>query len=54
MIGVAVIAAYIGIVFAVISAMSGIFQAALYLYATTGSAPEGFENAELGSSFARR
>ncbi|MDG1878414.1 MAG: DUF6159 family protein [Acidimicrobiales bacterium] len=53
-IGVAVIAVYIGIVFAVISAMSGIFQAALYLYATTGSVPEGFENAELGLSFARR
>ncbi len=54
MVGVAVIAVYIGIVFAVISAMSGIFQAALYLYATTGTAPAGFENAELGSSFARR
>ncbi len=54
MIGVAVIAVYIGIVFAVISAMSGIFQAALYLYATTGSAPEGFETAEIGSSFAQR
>jgi len=26
----------------------------LYLFATTGTAPAGFENAELGSSFARR
>ena len=45
-------AAYIAVAFAVISAMSGIFQAALYLYATTGTAPEGFEHADLGSSFA--
>ena len=47
-------AAWIGIAFAVLSAMSGIFQAALYLYATTGSAPQGFENANLGGSFARK
>lgn len=53
-VGIAIVAIYVGIVFAVLSAMSGIFQAALYLYATTGTAPEGFENAELGSSFARR
>jgi len=53
-IGALVVVVYVGIVFAVISAMSGIFQAALYLFATTGTAPAGFENAELGSSFARR
>jgi hypothetical protein len=53
-VGVAVVVVYVGVVFAIISAMSGIFQAALYLYATTGTAPAGFENAELGSSFARR
>ena len=50
--GIAIAVVYIGVAFAVISAMSGIFQAALYLYATTGTAPEGFENADLGSSFA--
>ncbi len=53
-VGVAVVVVYVGVVFAIISAMSGIFQAALYLYATTGTAPAGFENAELGSSFSRR
>lgn len=52
--GIAIAVAYIAIAFAAISAMSGIFQAALYLYATTGSAPEGFESADLGASFARR
>lgn len=53
-VGVAAAVAYVAVAFAVISAMSGIFQAALYLYATTGAAPEGFENADLGSSFATR
>lgn len=53
-IGIAAAVAYVAVAFAVISAMSGIFQAALYLYATTGNAPEGFENANLGSSFAPR
>lgn len=52
--GIVVAVGYVGVAFAVISAMNGIFQAALYLYATTGTAPEGFENADLGASFATR
>ena len=45
---------WLAVVFAVISALSGIFQAALYMYATSGSAPEGFENADLGGTFTRK
>jgi len=52
--GIAFAAVWIGVAMVVISAMSGIFQAALYLYATTGSAPQGFENANLGGTFAAK
>jgi hypothetical protein len=52
--GVAVAAVWIAVVFATISALGGIFQAALYMYATSGTAPEGFEGADLGNSFTRK
>ena len=52
--GIVFAALWIGTALAVLSTMNGIFQAALYLYATTGSAPQGFENAGLNASFARR
>lgn len=47
-------AVWIALVLAVISALGGIFKAALYLYATQGRAPEGFEGADLGGTFTRR
>ncbi|MEO0494602.1 MAG: DUF6159 family protein [Actinomycetota bacterium] len=47
-------AVWIALVLAVISALGGIFKAALYLYATQGRAPEGFEGADLGGTFSRR
>ena len=34
--------------------LGGIFKAALYLYATRGQAPEGFEGADLARTFTRR
>ena len=34
--------------------LGGIFKAALYLYATRGQAPEGFEGADLAKTFTRR
>ena len=47
-------AAWFALVLAVISARGGIFKAALYMYATEGRAPEGFEQADLGGTFSRR
>ena len=52
--GVAIAAVWIAVVFATISALGGIFQAALYMYATSGTAPEGFEQANLGDTFTRK
>ncbi|MEM9200333.1 MAG: DUF6159 family protein [Actinomycetota bacterium] len=46
-------AAWIALVLAVVSALSGIFRAALYMYATSGQTPEGFEAANLGGTFTR-
>ena len=54
LVGIVVAAVWIGVALAMLSAMSGIFQTALYLYATTGSAPEGFENADLGATFTHK
>ena len=47
-------AVWIALVLAVVSALGGIFKAALYLYATRGQAPEGFEGADLAGTFTRR
>lgn len=52
--GVAIAAVWIALAFATISALGGIFQAALYMYATNGTAPEGFEQADLGGTFTRK
>ena len=35
----------------VLTALSAVFQTALYLYATTGSVPAGFEGSNLRGSF---
>lgn len=47
-------ALWIALVLAVISALGGIFKAALYMYATNGTAPQGFEDAHLGDTFVRK
>ena len=51
--GVAVATIWVAVVFATISALGGIFQAALYMYATSGTAPQGFEQAHLSDTFSR-
>ncbi len=53
-IGIAIAAAWIALVTVVLTALNAIFQTALYMYATTGSSPQGFENTELNNSFSRR
>jgi len=45
---------WLALVVAVMSTLGGIFKTALYLYATTGQSPEGFERADLGATFTRR
>ena len=47
-------AAWIALVLAVVSALGGIFRAALYMYATSGTTPDGFEGADLGGTFTRK
>ena len=46
-------AVWFALVLAVMSALGGIFKAALYLYAT-GVGLEGFEGADLAGTFTRR
>lgn len=53
-VGVILAAIWIAAVIAVISTLGGIFQTALYMYATTGETPAGFEGANLGTTFAHR
>jgi hypothetical protein len=48
------LAVWVGVVIAVSSALSGIFQAALYRYAATGHAPTGFRDDELAGAFRPR
>jgi len=52
--GILVLVVSIGIVATAGSAMSGIFNAALYRYATTGEALGGFEESDLSGSFVPR
>ena len=52
--GVAVGVLGIGLLIAIGSAMSGIFNAALYRYATTGQAPGSFSEGDLNSSFKQK
>ncbi len=46
--------AWFAVVAVVMSALSAIFQTALYMYATSGVQPEGFEDAHLDEVFAQR
>ena len=53
-IGVIAGAAWVAVVMVVLTALNAIFQTALYLYATTGSAPSGFEQAPLAQTFVHK
>ena len=53
---VAIIAAvaWAALVMVVLTALNAVFQTALYLYATTGSVPSGFETSPLPRAFEQR
>ena len=53
-VGIAIGVVWIAVVVVVMTALNAVFQAALYLYATSGMAPSGFEGSSLGESFSRR
>ena len=53
-IGIIAAAAWVAIVMVVLTALNAIFQTALYLYATTGTAPSGFEQAPLAQTFVHK
>lgn len=52
--GIVIAVAWIALVVVVMTALNAVFQTALYLYATTGSMPVGFEDSTLDNSFTRR
>ena len=53
-VGIVIAVAYIALVVVVLTALNAIFQTALYLYATSGTVPAGFESSNLRNSFSRR
>ena len=53
-VGIAIGVVWIAVVVVVMTALNAVFQAALYLYATSGMAPSGFEGSSIGQSFSRR
>ncbi len=53
-VGFAIGMVWVAVVVVVMTALNSVFQAALYLYATSGMAPSGFEGSSLGESFSRR
>ncbi len=53
-VGIIAAAAWVAVVMVVLTALSAVFQTALYLYATTGIAPSGFEQDSLEQSFAHK
>jgi len=46
--------AWVAVVMVTLTALNAVFQTALYMYATSGSMPSGFESSPLGQSFERR
>jgi hypothetical protein len=52
--GILVAAVWIALVVVVMTALNAIFQTALYMYATTGSMPTGFEATDLRQTFGPR
>ena len=53
-VGVIAAAAWVAVVIVVLTALNAVFQTALYLYATTGAAPSGFEQAPLAQTFVHK
>ncbi len=53
-VGVIAGAAWVALVVVVLTALNAIFQTALYLYATTGMPPSGFEQAPLAQTFTHK
>ncbi len=53
-IGVIAGAAWVAVVVVVLTTLNAIFQTALYLYATTGMPPSGFEQAPLAQTFVHK
>ena len=54
LVGIAIGVVWIAVVVVVMTALNAVFQAALYLYATSGMTPSGFEGSSIGESFSRR
>ena len=52
--GILVAVPYLALVVVVLTALNAVFQTALYLYATTGSVPTGFDGSNLQASFSIR
>jgi hypothetical protein len=52
--GILVAVPYLALVVVVLTALNAVFQTALYLYATTGSVPAGFDASNLQASFSIR
>jgi len=52
--GILVAVPYLALVVVVLTALNAVFQTALYLYATTGSVPAGFDDSNLRASFSTR
>lgn len=53
-VGIAIAVLYVAVVVVVLTALNAVFQTALYLYATTGSVPRGYEGSDLRNSFSRK
>ncbi|MEZ5247571.1 MAG: DUF6159 family protein [Acidimicrobiales bacterium] len=52
--GIVIAVFYVALVIVVLTALNAVFQTALYLYATTGAVPAGYENSNLRGSFSRK
>ncbi|MBT5568727.1 MAG: DUF6159 family protein [Acidimicrobiales bacterium] len=50
-VGILLAVPYLALVVVVLTALNAVFQTALYLYATTGSVPAGFDDSNLQDSF---
>lgn len=53
-VGILVAVIYVAVVIVVLTALNAVFQTALYLYATTGAVPSGYEDSNLRDSFSRK
>ena len=53
-VGLVVAVPWVALAVVILTALGAVFQTALYLYATTGSVPEGFEQAGLSEAFITR